>query len=146
MGRSAGGVRGVNLEEGDRVVAMDVVEPGASLLTVSANGYGKRSLTDDYRLVHRGAKGVYTMKVREKTGPVVGVLQVADEDADVMLVTNGGKLIRMSVRDIRVIGRNTQGVRLVKLEEDGQEQVVSVAHVAEKDVGGAAVDGEPAED
>jgi DNA gyrase subunit A len=146
MGRNAGGVRGVSLEEGDRVVAMDVVEPGAALLTVSANGYGKRSPTDDYRLVHRGAKGVYTMKVSEKTGPVVGVLQVADEDADIMLVTNGGKLIRMSVRDIRVIGRNTQGVRMVKLDEDGQEQVVSVAHVAEKDVGGTAASEEPAEE
>jgi DNA gyrase subunit A len=146
MGRNAAGVRGVSLEEGDRVVAMDVVEPGAALLTVSTNGYGKRSPTDDYRLVHRGAKGVYTMKVSEKTGPVVGVLQVADEDADIMLVTNGGKLIRMSVRDIRVIGRNTQGVRMVKLDEDGQEQVVSVAHVAEKDVGGPVATEEPAEE
>ena len=146
MGRNAGGVKGASLVGDDRVVSMDVVQPGASLLTVSANGYGKRSLTDDYRLVHRGAKGVFTMKCSDRTGPVVGVVQIVGEDEEVMLVTNGGKLIRIATSDVRVIGRNTQGVRLVKLGDDDAEQVVSVAPVAEQDVGGGAepaVDGEP---
>ncbi|RMF22372.1 MAG: DNA gyrase subunit A [Deltaproteobacteria bacterium] len=137
MGRAAAGVRGITLAEGDRVVSMDVVQPASSLLTVSEFGYGKRSPADSYRLVRRGARGVKTMRVTERTGPVVGVLQIADESEDVMLVTNGGKLIRIPVADVRVIGRNTQGVRLVHLSEEG-ETVVSVAPVADKDtaVGG----------
>jgi len=133
MGRSAGGVRGTKLRKDDTVVSMEVVQPGSSLLTVSEKGYGKRSPIDDYRLVHRGATGVRTMKVTAKTGPVVGVLQILDEDQDVVLVTDGGKLIRIPAADIRVIGRNTQGVRLVKLGEDGMESVVSVAPIAEKE-------------
>ncbi len=132
MGRSAAGVRGITLGKGDRVVSMDVVQPTASLLTVSENGYGKRSPVDTYRLVHRGARGVRTMRVTERTGPVVGVLQIADESADVMLVTNRGKLIRIPAADVRVIGRNTQGVRLVNLGDDG-EVVASVAPVADRE-------------
>ena len=131
MGRSAGGVKGVSLDKDDRLVGMDVVEPGASLLTVSENGYGKRSATDDYRLVHRGAKGVYTMKVTGKTGPVVGVLQIGEDGGDVMIVTDGGKMIRIPTGDIRVIGRNTQGVKLVNLDEG--EVVASIAPVADAD-------------
>ncbi|HIF64289.1 MAG TPA: DNA gyrase subunit A [Deltaproteobacteria bacterium] len=133
MGRTAGGVRGATLGKGDVVVSMEVVEAGATLLTVSANGYGKRSKIETYRLVKRGAKGVYTMKVTPKTGQVVGVVQIADVDDDVVLVTDGGKLIRMGVGDIRVIGRQTQGVRLVKVDSGGGEKVASVALVAEVD-------------
>ncbi len=130
MGRAAGGVRGVSLSDDDRVVAMDVVDPTQMLLTVSQNGYGKRSLVDDYRLVHRGAKGVLTMKCTEKTGPVVGVLRVDDDTTDVMIVTSIGKLIRIPVSEIRVTGRNAQGVKLVNLTEDG-ESVASIAPVAD---------------
>jgi DNA gyrase subunit A len=130
MGRAAGGVKGVNLEADDRVVALDVVCPDAMLLTVSANGYGKRSPVNEYRLVHRGAKGVLTMNCTDKTGPVVGVLQVDEQVEDVMIVTSGGKLIRIPVGDIRVTGRNAQGVRLVNLAEDG-DTVASVAPVAD---------------
>ncbi len=140
MGRNAAGVKGASLAAGDRVVAMDVVRADSSLLTVSANGYGKRSKTEDYRLVHRGAKGVATMKVSDRTGPVVGVVgvvQIVDEGEEVMLVTNGGKMIRIAADDIRVMGRNTQGVRLVKLGDDDLEQVVSVAMVADKEPGSA---------
>jgi DNA gyrase subunit A len=133
MGRTAGGVRGVTLGKGDVVVSMEVVEAGATLLTVSANGYGKRSKIETYRLVKRGAKGVYTMKVTPKTGQVVGVVQIADVDDDVVLVTDGGKLIRMGVGDIRVIGRQTQGVRLVKVDSGSGEKVASVALVADVD-------------
>jgi DNA gyrase subunit A len=130
MGRAAGGVRGVSLSDDDRVVAMDVVDPTQMLLTVSQNGYGKRSLVDEYRLVHRGAKGVLTMKCTEKTGLVVGVLRVDDDTTDVMIVTSIGKLIRIPVSEIRVTGRNAQGVKLVNLTEEG-ESVASIAPVAD---------------
>jgi len=133
MGRGAAGVRGAKLEKGDGVVSMEVVQPGALLLTVSEKGYGKRSPIDDYRLVHRGAKGVRTMKVTAKTGPVVGVLQIREDDQDIMLVTDGGKLIRIPAGGVRVIGRNTQGVRLVKVDGSSSEAVVSVAPIAEKE-------------
>jgi DNA gyrase subunit A len=133
MGRNAGGVKGAALGKDDRVVSMEIVEPGATLLTISQGGFGKRSPIDDYRLVHRGAKGVFTMKVTEKTGPVVGVLQIRDDNDEMMIVTDGGKLIRSSAADVRVIGRNTQGVRLVSLAPGGEEVVSSVAPVADKD-------------
>ncbi|MBI5505474.1 MAG: DNA gyrase subunit A [Deltaproteobacteria bacterium] len=136
MGRGAGGVRGVSVGEDDRMVAMEIVRPGATLLTVSANGLGKRSSIDDYRLIHRGGTGVRTMEVTQKTGPVVGVLQILSDEDEVMLVTNGGKMIRIAMRNVRVQGRNTQGVTLFKLETETGEQVVSVAPVVEKDQGG----------
>ena len=132
MGRAAAGVRGVTLSDDDRVVGMDVVDPSAMLLTVSQNGYGKRSRVDEYRLVHRGAKGVLTMKCTEKTGPVVGVLRVTEDSKDVMIVTSVGKLIRIPVSDIRITGRNAQGVKLVNLTEEG-ESVASIAPVADAD-------------
>jgi len=130
MGRGTYGVWGMRLDEGDEVVAVDLVEPGATLLAVSANGYGKRTEMDEYRLTRRGGKGIITMKTTEKTGKVVGVRMVTDED-QIMLVTSGGKVIRLRVSEIRVIGRNTQGVRLIGLEEG--ERVVSVARLAERD-------------
>jgi DNA gyrase subunit A len=142
MGRSATGVRGANLHGDDRVVSMEIVEPGASLLTASQNGYGKRTPIDEYRLVHRGAKGVITMNVTERTGPVVGVLQVTSDDEQIMLVTNAGKMIRISVGEIRQTGRAAQGVRLVNLGEDAAEQVVSVAPVAREEDAGGPTDGE----
>jgi DNA gyrase subunit A len=114
------------------------------LLTVSANGYGKRSLVDEYRLVHRGAKGVLTMKCTEKTGPVVGVLQVDEQVEDVMIVTSGGKLIRTPVADIRVTGRNAQGVRLVNLADEG-DTVASIAPVADAEGGDGEISADDAE-
>jgi DNA gyrase subunit A len=131
MGRSAGGVRGIALEPGDTVVAAAVVSPGATLLAVAEKGYGKRSEMDEYRLQTRGGKGIITMKTTDRTGPVVGVRMVTDDD-DIMLVTDGGKVIRTPVRGISIIGRNTQGVRLIDLS-DG-EKVVGVARLAENDV------------
>ena len=135
MGRGAAGVRGVSVGDDDRLVSMEIVRPGATLLTVSANGLGKRSSIDDYRLIHRGGTGVRTMEVTPKTGPVVGVLQILSDEDEVMLVTNAGKMIRIAMRNVRVQGRNTQGVTLVKAEGD-EERVVSVAPVVEKDPGG----------
>jgi len=98
---------------------------------VSENGYGKRTEMDEYRLTRRGGKGIITMKTTEKTGRVIGVRMVTDED-QIMLITSGGKVIRLRVNEIRVIGRNTQGVRLIGLE-DG-ERVSSVARLAEPEV------------
>src|SRR5262249_1930955 len=108
----------------------DVVSAGATLLAVAERGYGKRTEMDEYRLTHRGGKGIITMKVTDKTGPVVGVRMVTDDD-DIMLITNGGKVIRTPVKGISVIGRNTQGVRLIDLAEG--EKVVGVARLAEKE-------------
>src|SRR5437870_1548488 len=130
MGRDTYGVWGMRLDEGDEVVALDLVEPGATLLAVSENGFGKRTEMDEYRLTRRGGKGIITMRTTDKTGRVVGVRMVTDDD-QIMLVTSGGKVIRLRVNEIRVIGRNTQGVRLIGLEEG--ERVVSVARLAERE-------------
>ena len=131
MGRSAGGVRGVTLADDDRVVAMEVVKPGATLLTVSTGGMGKRSPIDDYRLIKRGGRGVKTMNLTERTGHVAGVLQIERDADEVMIVTSEGKLIRMAMDRVGVMGRNTQGVRLVRLDGEAGEVVSSVAPVAE---------------
>ncbi|MGV1100576.1 DNA gyrase subunit A [Thiovibrio sp. JS02] len=128
MGRTATGVRGINLAEGDEVVSVDVVHEGSSILVVTENGYGKRTEVDEYRLIKRGGKGVIAIKASERNGLVVGAMQVTDED-ELMMITNAGKIIRMPMRDLRVIGRNTQGVRLFKLEEG--EKVVAVDRMAE---------------
>ncbi|MBP1685070.1 MAG: gyrase subunit [Deltaproteobacteria bacterium] len=130
MGRGAGGVRGITLDEDDSVVGLDVVSPGATLLDVAERGYGKRTEMDEYRLTRRGGKGIITMKTTDKTGLVVGVRMVTDED-DIMLITDGGKVIRTPVKGISVIGRNTQGVRLIDLAEG--EKVVAIARLAEKE-------------
>ncbi|MEW6269075.1 MAG: DNA gyrase subunit A [Thermodesulfobacteriota bacterium] len=130
MGRSAGGVRGISLEDDDEVVAVDILSPGAMILSVSERGQGKRSELDEYRLQRRGGSGIITMKVTEKTGAVIGVAQVFPDD-EVMLVTDRGRLIRLRVSDIRVVGRNTQGVKL--LDVDDGERVVSMARVIEGD-------------
>jgi len=130
MGRTAVGVRGISLGKGDEVVGMELLKPGGNLLTVTVNGYGKRTAVDEYRIQSRGGKGVIVLKVTEKTGAVLGVAQVSEDD-DVMLVTDRGKIIRMPVREIRISGRNTQGVRLIGMEEN--EHVASLARLAEKE-------------
>jgi DNA gyrase subunit A len=146
MGRDTYGVRGMKLDDGDAIVALDLVEEGGTLLAVSENGYGKRSAMDEYRRTHRGGKGIITMKTTDKTGRVIGVKMVTDAD-QIMLVTSGGKVIRMQVNEIRVIGRNTQGVRLIDMEAG--ERVAAVARLAERDddgeSGGDAVPAEPSE-
>jgi len=129
-GRGAYGVVGMRMDKGDEVVSMEILSLGANILTVSENGYGKRTDMEEYRLQSRGGKGIITMKTTDKTGRVVGAQQVTDED-QLMLVTNNGKIIRLRVKDIRVIGRNTQGVRLIDLEDS--ERVVSLARLAEKE-------------
>jgi len=129
-GRGTYGVVGMRLDEGDVVVSMEILSLGADILTVAEYGLGKRTEVGEYRITSRGGKGIITMKTTDKTGRVVGVQQVTQDD-QLMLVTNAGKIIRMRIKDIRVIGRNTQGVRLIELEEG--ERVVSLARLAEKE-------------
>src|SRR5271168_1397415 len=142
MGRATGGVVGMELEtqtvkEGktvtlieDEVVSMSTVRDDETLLTVSELGYGKRTPASDYRLTHRGGKGVITMNVTDKTGKVISVRQVGIDD-QVMLITDGGKVIRLAVKGVRITGRNAQGVHMVRLE--GEERVRAVAGMAERD-------------
>ena len=142
MGRAAFGVKGITLEEGDAVVSAEVVEKGTTLLTVSENGYGKRTNEEEYRVQGRGGKGIIDIKTTERNGKVVGAVQVKNDD-EVMLVTSGGVLIRMGVNDISVIGRNTQGVRLITLDDD-QQKVVGISHLPkEENVEGSAEGGAP---
>ena len=129
-GRGTFGVVGMRLDAGDKVVNMEILSLGADILTVAEGGYGKRTEMDEYRLQSRGGKGVITMKTTDKTGRVIGV-QLVTEDDQLMMISNTGKIIRLRIKDIRVIGRNTQGVRLIELEEG--ERVVSVARLAEKE-------------
>jgi DNA gyrase subunit A len=109
---------------------MEILTLGFDILTVAEGGYGKRTEMDEYRLQSRGGKGIITMKTTDKTGRVVGVQQVGEDD-QLMLISNKGKIIRLRIKELRVIGRNTQGVRLIELEEG--ERVVSLARVAEKE-------------
>ncbi len=129
MGRIARGIIGMRLTEGDAVVGVDIVSAG-TLLTVTSKGFGKRSRLDEYRLTGRGGLGIITIKTGGRNGDVVGVLQVADDD-EIMLMTDRGKIIRMAVSGIPVVGRNTMGVTLMDMEEP--EHVVGVARLAEKE-------------
>ncbi|MEE9402447.1 MAG: DNA gyrase subunit A [Desulfobacteria bacterium] len=131
MGRVSQGVRGMRLAEGDYIVGMEVLTDGKTLMTVTENGYGKRTSIDEYPIRNRGGMGVITIKTTERNGMVVAILLVTDED-DLMLMTDRGKIIRMPIKDISVIGRNTQGVRLIGMNPG--ERVVSAARLAEKDV------------
>ncbi len=138
MGRGAMGVRGIRLDKDDQVIGMEVAEPKSkkTLLTVCVNGYGKRTDLDEYRHQHRGGSGVITIKATDRNGHVVGLHLVEDKD-DLMVMTEKGKIIRMPCKDLRVISRNTQGVRLVRLEEG--DRIASVEPVV--DEGEAAVEG-----
>ena len=130
MGRTAAGVRGIKLREGDYVVDMEILEEGQEILVVTENGYGKRTPESEYRLQSRGGVGIKTIQVTEKNGPMCAVKTVNGTE-DVMLITINGMLIRMDVNDISVIGRNTQGVRLIRLADD--ELVATVAKVDKED-------------
>ena len=126
MGRTAFGVRGIQLREGDRVVAMEVVKPGGTLLTVTSKGYGKQTQLDEYRVQSRGGLGLKNLEVTDKNGEVVGIAQVR-ENEELLVITEQGKILRTPSADIRTIGRATQGVRLMDLGDD--DSVVSVALV-----------------
>lgn len=130
MGRNAAGVKGIKLREGDYVVGMEVVEPDQEVLVVTENGYGKRTPESEYRIQSRGGVGLKTIHITEKNGKMVA-LKTVDGLEDVMLMTINGMIIRMDIEDISVIGRSTQGVRLIRLADD--ERVSSVAKVLKDD-------------
>ncbi|HUK33128.1 MAG TPA: DNA gyrase subunit A [Vicinamibacterales bacterium] len=138
MGRTAYGVRGITLRDDDGVVAMEVVRPGGTLLTVTERGYGKRTEIDEYRVQSRGGVGVINISTSARNGQVVGVSYVEEGD-EVLLITQQGMIIRMPTNDVRAIGRATQGVRLIEIE--GEDKVVSVARLVEKDENGGGDEG-----
>jgi DNA gyrase subunit A len=146
IGRTGRGVIGIDLEEGDEVVAADVVRPGTAILTVNELGYGKRTELEEYRLQGRGGKGIINVRVTEKNGPVVGTLQVQEQD-QVMMISQEGKVNRLAVREISVIGRATQGVRLQGLEPNDRVAAVTslVADETEGESGGSPAETNGAE-
>jgi DNA gyrase subunit A len=134
MGRATTGVKGIELEKGDAVIGMVVIQRDSTLLVVAENGFGKRSELSDYRVQKRGGKGIITFHNTEKTGALVALKEVLPDD-ELMMITKGGIIIRVPVDGIRVIGRNTQGVRVMHLDEG--DLLVAVARVVKEDEGGA---------
>ena len=138
LGRTASGVRGINIEDDDEVVGMITYDPTAedaaahSILVVSENGYGKRSDFDEYRKTNRGGKGVKTLQITDKTGPLVAMKNVTDEN-DLMIINRSGLTIRMAVSDIRVAGRATQGVRLINIKDGDSIAAISAVNKSEED-------------
>ena len=127
MGRVAAGVKGITLKRGDSVVGVEVLATNYSILAVTENGYGKRSSVDEYRLQRRGGKGIIAIKASDRNGKIIGAMQVVEDD-EVMLIASSGKIIRINMQNVRVIGRNTQGVRLINLEPG--EKVVAMDMLA----------------
>ncbi len=132
MGRTATGVKGITLDKTDEVIGMEVLEEGAEILIVTENGYGKRTPEHEYRVQNRGGKGIKTSNVTEKTGTLVG-MKVVNGEEDIMLITTRGVLIRMDVTDISSLGRNTQGVRLIRLAVSENERVATIAKVEKEE-------------
>ncbi|HYA12273.1 MAG TPA: DNA gyrase subunit A [Thermodesulfovibrionales bacterium] len=130
MGRTAKGVKGIRLSKGDEVVSAEVAEEKTAILTVTERGQGKRSAIEDYPVQGRGGKGVISIKTTEKGGKAVGLMQVRDED-ELVMITSSGKIIRTLAKEISLHGRNTQGVRLMDVEEE--DKIVSIAKVVERD-------------
>ncbi|WP_053217708.1 DNA gyrase subunit A [Virgibacillus senegalensis] len=126
MGRTASGVKGISLRGDDKVVSMEIIEDGLHVMNVTSNGYGKRTPATEYRITNRGGKGIFTSNLTEKTGKIVAVKAVTGEE-DIMIITEAGVLIRMPVEGISITGRNTQGVRLIRLQEG--EEVATVARI-----------------
>src|SRR5437868_15175451 len=129
-GRGTYGVRGITLRDDDVVVAMEVVRPGGTLLTVTERGYGKRTEIEEYRVQSRGGVGIINISTSDRNGIVVGVAYVQEGD-EMLLITQQGMILRMQTNDVRAIGRATQGVRLIDIEDD--DKVVSIAKLVEKD-------------
>ncbi|HXH75086.1 MAG TPA: DNA gyrase subunit A [Bacteriovoracaceae bacterium] len=139
QGRVSQGVKGMNLEEGEVVIGMEVIDDTSEILTVTSRGYGKRSSAEEYRKQSRGGKGILAMKLTEKTGEIMGILPVTDKD-DLMIITDKGQVIRTKISGISLLGRNTQGVRLINVKPD--EKVVAVEKILDTD-DETALAGEP---
>jgi len=132
MGRTAKGVRGIKLDKDHHVISLIIPDENASIFTVSENGYGKRSKSIDFRKTRRGAKGVIAMQISERNGQLIGAAQVTDED-ELMLISDKGMLVRTRVSEVNVIGRNTQGVTVIRLK--GSEKLISIAPISEEFIG-----------
>ncbi len=130
MGRTATGVRGIRLGAGDIVIGFLVVRSMSTLLVVTNKGFGKRSNIDDYRITRRGGKGVITVKTGEKTGHLISIMEINDND-ELVIITNSGMVIKQGVKKIRVMGRATQGVKLINLKEG--DSIADVAKVVSED-------------
>jgi DNA gyrase subunit A len=130
IGRTAAGVRGIRLRKGDSVIGMGVVRQNADLLVATRNGYGKRTSLTEYRAQTRGGLGIKTMNVTKRNGPIVG-MRIVDEDDDLLIITTAGQIIRQLVKNIRSIGRSTQGVRLIRLDKG--DNVAKIARVVRRD-------------
>jgi DNA gyrase subunit A len=139
MGRPARGVRAINLGEDDYLVGMEVTDEKGLILSISEHGYGKRTKLSDYRITSRGGKGVINMKTSARNGKVVAVLSVKEE-SDIMIITKDGKIIRLESAEIRQAGRSTQGVRLVRMEED--DHVAAACVIPETENGNGNGNGE----
>lgn len=140
QGRVSQGVKGISLDEGEEVIGMEIIDEKSEILTVTSRGYGKRSAAEEYRTQSRGGKGILAMKLTEKTGEIMGILPVTDKD-DLMIITDKGQVIRTKISGISLLGRNTQGVRLINVKPD--EKVVAVEKIAESEDDGT--DGESSE-
>jgi DNA gyrase subunit A len=130
MGRTATGVRGIKLGAGDKVVGLIVIKSVSTLLVVTDKGFGKRSKIDDYRITKRGGKGVITVKTSDRNGKMIAMMEVNDND-ELVIITTKGMVIRQSVSDLRVMGRNTQGVRVIRLNEG--DSIADIAKVVSED-------------
>ncbi|MDP3684032.1 MAG: DNA gyrase C-terminal beta-propeller domain-containing protein, partial [Ignavibacteria bacterium] len=130
MGRTSTGVRGVKLGKDDLVVGLLVIKRQGSILVVTENGFGKRSDINDYRITKRGGKGVITVKTTDKVGKMISMMEVTDNE-ELMIISSQGMAIRQSVKDIRVMGRNTQGVRVIRLKDD--DAIADIAKVVPED-------------
>ena len=131
MGRQAYGVIGIRLEEGDYVVSMITSNENDMVLSVTERGFGKRTAVEEYRTQGRGGKGVINVKTTEKNGKVVAIMRV-QEDSDILVMSANGKLIRVSAQDIRAVGRATQGVRLIQVEEDDKVTAATLIEAENK--------------
>jgi DNA gyrase subunit A len=140
MGRVSQGVKGMALEEGEKVIGMEILEPGTEILTVTDRGYGKRSEESEYRSQSRGGKGILAMKLTDKTGTIVSIKPVTERD-DLMIITDKGQVIRTKISGISLLGRNTQGVRLINVKPD--EKVVAVEKIVDPDEVPEGTDGTP---
>ena len=145
MGRSSRGVKGISLRKGDRVIGMTVAKPDTTVLVATENGYGKRTKAEQYRLQKRGGSGVINIKTSARNGRAVGMMTVSDTD-EVVLITTGGKIIRSPVSGISVIGRNTQGVRLISLKKGDKVGAIALAGQREENGEANGPDETPPED
>ncbi|PIE34826.1 MAG: hypothetical protein CSA54_06205 [Gammaproteobacteria bacterium] len=130
MGRTAAGVRGIRMDEKDTVIGLIVVQDGMAVLTATEHGYGKRTPIEDYPAKGRGGLGVIDIKTTERNGAVIGAVQVAEDD-EIMLITDAGTLVRTTVAEVSTVGRNTQGVRLIRLSKG--ETLVEITAIDEHD-------------